>query len=175
MVKKLFIFILILVTVFASVSPLMARGSDITAFNTTRLTPAIDLNGTAAGTNYEVTFTKGSDAVVIVDSDMTITSTSGTKLKYAEITLANYKDTDEIQTAGVNSKFNITNITDTTEATIYVKLAGEYTFADYVTALKAMKFYNAASDCDGTTREISFRLCNGPYSNICTTEVIISN
>ena len=171
MVNKNLSLIILLFAVFAFASFAEGRGSDITAFNTTRLTPAIDLNGTAAGTNYEVTFTKGSDAVVIVDSDMTITSTSGTKLKYAEITLTNLKDTDEIQTSGVNSKFNIS--TTTGETTLYVKIAGEYTFADYVTALKAMKFYNAASDCDGTTREITFRLCNGPFSNIATTEVIV--
>lgn len=173
MANKNLSLIILLIAVFAFASFAEGRGSDITAFNTTRLTPAIDLNGSSAGTNYEVTFTKGSDAVSIVDNAMTITSTSGTKLKYAEITLTNYKDTDEIQTSGVNSKFTVTNTTDTTEATIQVKLAGEYTFADYVTALKAMKFYNAAADCDGTTREITFRLCNGPFSNIATTEVIV--
>ena len=171
MVNKNLSLIILLFAVFAFASFAEGRGSDITAFNTTRLTPAIDLNGTAAGTNYEVTFTKGGSAVVIADSDMTITSTSGTKLKYAEITLTNLKDTDEIQTAGVNSKFTLTKTTG--ETSLYVKIAGEYTFADYVTALKALKFYNAASDCDGTTRKITFRLCNGPFSNIATTEVIV--
>ena len=174
MAKKNLFLVIVLIAVFAFASFAEGRGSDITAFSTTRLTPTLDLNGTGTGSNYEVEFTKGStEAVVIVDSDATITSLTGTKLKFAEIELTNYQDSDEIQTTGVNSKFEITNTTSTTEANIKVKLAGEHTFADYLTALKALRYINNDSNCDATTREITFRLCNGPYSNIATTEVAI--
>ena len=173
MVNKNLSLIILLFAVFAFASFAEGRGSDITAFNTSRMATALDVNGVSAGTTNSVEFTKGGSAVAIVDSGATITSSTGTKLKFAEIELTNYKDSDEIQTSSVNSKFEILNTTSTTEAYIKVKIAGEHTFADYLTALKALKYINNDANCDATTREITFRLCNGPFGNIATTEVII--
>lgn len=153
----------------------LAAKSDITAFQRDTMVCALDLNGATAGTGYEVMFqASATTPVIIVGTGTTLTCATNadvTKIKNATVTLADYAATDEILVSSVNSKFH-TEI-ETGETDLVLTISNEGTLAEYVTALKALRFYNGSCGRDTGTVTLTTKVNTGPDSNVCTTSVYV--
>lgn len=170
--KKFLISILIITAfclpLFVLADVANSRGSDATAFARARRAPTLTING--ASDAYEVAFTENGTGVYIVDSDATITATNAAGLKYATFTVSNFVAGDTYSTTGLASKFVATN-----DGAGKLTISNEGTFAEYLTALKLVKYLSTSDNPTVATREIDILVSNGPNdSNTCVSSVVMT-
>lgn len=145
-----------------------SKASDATAFARARRAPTLTIDGTA--NEYEVAFTENGSGSYIVDSDANVTATNSSSLKYATCTITNFVTGDTYSTSGLASKFVATN-----DGAGILTISNEGTFAEYLTALKLVKYLSTSDDPTAATREIEILVSNGPNdSNTCTASVVIT-
>lgn len=144
--------------------------SDVSAFESTRRTPVIDLDGSTAGYNYTGAYTENGSGSAIVNTDMTLTSTSGTHCKSATVTIASVASTDSLDVSLVDAKFDASYDVATGVAT----LTGPYTYADYKTALKAIKYLSTSDNLADGTKSISIVTSAGENSNTATCSMVLT-
>jgi HSP20 family molecular chaperone IbpA len=148
-------------------------GTNTSNTATTTLTigaaPAIDLNGSEAGTGFAATFTTGGGPVNVADSDATLTDANSTNLASLTVTIVNRPDgASEILAAttvtGVTSTFNNGVLT----------LTGSATVEQYQTMLRSVTYNNTDGTPTTTPRTITFVASDGTNnSNTATTTVTI--
>ena len=111
--------------------------------------PTVDLdrnNSTLPGTNYHTTFTENGTAVAIADTDTLIgdPDIGSTTLASATITLTNAEAGDTLAVSGVLPGGIIASAYN--PATGLLTLSGVTSFADYETALEAIRFSSAGDN-----------------------------
>ena len=125
--------------------------------------PIIDLDvddsSGATGTGYRTSYAPGGAGVALLDSDVTVTDPDGSTFEpYAIISIASPKAGDRLSVAGTLPTgievLHGEGFTDTT--TIW--LIGNGTHAQYVQALRQIRFSNTESNPDRTTRDIRISL-----------------
>ncbi len=133
--------------------------------------PTLDLdanNDHATGVNYATTYTDGSGAVSVADTDISIADADGT-LTGATITLSNPKAGDVLSVIGTLPS----GITATVSGNSII-LSGSGTPADYQNAIKAIGFANSTGTPDTTARTIQITVTDGvATSAVATTTVTV--
>jgi hypothetical protein len=114
--------------------------------------PALDLDGSAAGAGYAVTFGENGTPVAIADVDAVIADEDDTHLTRAVIILANPQPGDAlvVNVAGLPAGIAV----DPASTATQVILGGSATLADYQAALQQIVFDNPGDTPGATSRMI---------------------
>ncbi len=121
--------------------------------------PALDLDGSAAGTGYAVTYTENGTAVAIADTDLAIGDVDNTTLTGAAITLTNAQAGD-VLAAGTMP----VGITASVAGNV-VTLSGTASIADYQTAIRAITFASTSENPATVTRSITVTVNDGTVNS----------
>jgi VCBS repeat-containing protein len=106
--------------------------------------PTLDLDGSAAGTGYETSFTPGGNAVAIAAGDTTIADVDSTMMSRAVIVLTNAQSGDVLSVGQLSPNMSFTM--DTSLAgQITVTINGAATLANYDAAIESVKFSTSSS------------------------------
>jgi hypothetical protein len=131
------------------------------------LSPSVDLNGPASGTDFTTTLPVGITQVGIVDPSMTVTDPDSLILAGATIRITNLLDGGaesldvNVGSSGISKSYNATTGTLT--------LSGLATVADYQTVLLTLVYQNTAMFPTRTTRQITVVVTDGyTNSNVAT-------
>ncbi|MFK0689127.1 hypothetical protein ACFX5Q_13115 [Mesorhizobium sp. IMUNJ 23033] len=136
--------------------------------------PVLDLDGSADGTGYDVTFAPGGALVAIADTDAVISDGDDTHMSGATVTLTNPQAGDEliVNTADLPAGIAI----DPASTSTTIILTGSATRADYEAALRQVLFNNASKDPGAETRTIEVAVNDGAaLSNIAVTSVTVDS
>ncbi len=120
-------------------------------------TPIIDLDGSAAGTSFAVTFVEDGGAVVIVDNDATLTDSDSTNLNQFIIESTNSQPNDSIKIGNHNNGDMVNGILITEDSSSRITLTGSATKAEYLSLIIEVTFNNDSQNPDTTTRTITFQ------------------
>ncbi|MFM1749711.1 MAG: hypothetical protein RLZZ188_3377, partial [Verrucomicrobiota bacterium] len=128
--------------------------------------PLVDLDATASGTGYSVSYTHGTDAVPLAAASVTVTDVDSPTLASATVTLTNPKTGDVLATttlpAGITATVSGSTLT----------LSGAASPSTYQTALRAVTFANPAGNADTTTRVINVTVNDGTASSVVAVATI---
>ncbi|WP_124962391.1 Ig-like domain-containing protein, partial [Sulfurisoma sediminicola] len=145
-------------------------GNSNTAVSTISINraPTLDLDASAAGTGYAVTYTDNvSGPVRLSDTDITVADADGT-LVGASVTLTNPKAGDVLSVGTLPAGITAVVAGNT------VSLSGTATPADYQAAIHAIMFSNSTSTPDTTPRTIDIAVNDGAVtSNVATATVTV--
>jgi len=138
--------------------------------------PALDLDGSAAGTGYSAGFVEagfnqaGSGPVAIADADVAIVDVDDANMESATITLTNSQgDAGEgLSIAGALPA----GISATTNTSTLVVLTGSATKATYQTALQQLRYTNASDTPNTTARTVTVVVNDGDASSNTATATI---
>ncbi|MDD2727968.1 Ig-like domain-containing protein, partial [Malikia sp.] len=140
--------------------------------------PVLDLDAndssTATGADYQTRYTENGTGVAIVDTDVGTTDVDNANLASATIVLTNAKSGDLLSVGTLPS--GITGVVDTSVAgQITITLTGSATQADYLTALRAVRFSNTSDAPDTTARRITVKVNDGAVdSNVGATTIMVT-
>jgi hypothetical protein len=138
--------------------------------------PAVDLDGSAAGTGFSTTFTEGNGAVTIADTDSDITDVDSDNLSQMTVTLTNAQDGSaeslSIAAGDVPAGMTATPAGDGHSITF----AGSFTLAQYESVLEAVKYDNSSQDPDTTTRTVDVQVTDdtGQNSNVAVASIAMT-
>ncbi|MEL6605718.1 MAG: choice-of-anchor A family protein, partial [Cyanobacteria bacterium J06614_10] len=137
--------------------------------------PVLDLDSddsTAAGADYQTTFTEGGAAVAIGDTDTTITDADDSTIESATITLTNAQ-ADDVLTPGATLPGGIVaSAYDSTTGVI--SLSGPATLAEYQSAIAAITFENTNDNPDTRNRIIEVVVNDGTAnSNVAISTIVV--
>ncbi|CAN7753919.1 Ig-like domain-containing protein [Mesorhizobium sp. LjNodule214] len=136
--------------------------------------PVLDLDGSADGTGYNVTFTAGGAPVAIADTDAVISDGDDTHISGATVTLTNPQAGDELIVNSADLPAGIAIDPASTSTTII--LTGSASLADYEAALRQALFNNASEDPSAETRTIEVAVNDGEASsNIAVTSIAVDS
>ena len=124
--------------------------------------PALDLdanNTTTNGADYLTTFTEGSGAVAIADTDVLISDSDDTEIASATITLTNHSANDVLVFTGSPPAGISVSAYD--PATGILTLTGNASLADYQIALRQITFNNTGPTPSTETRIIEVVVNDG--------------
>ncbi len=136
--------------------------------------PTVDLNGTAAGVNFNASFTQGRGAVAIVDAiNLSVADPDNTSLASAKVQITNIQDgTSEVlgwnttlaASYGITANYSAGTLT----------LTGAATLNQYQAVLRSLTYNNTASTPTTTSRLITVTV-NDSYvdSPAATTTVAV--
>jgi hypothetical protein len=135
--------------------------------------PELDLDASAAGTNYLTTFTEGGPAVRIADTDVLITDADDTHMERMTVTLTNPKAGDQLT---VNSSGLPAGITvDPGSTASNIVLIGTASIADYQTAVQQILFTNTSAAPDPSARQVAVTVNDGIASSTPAVATIAIN
>ena len=129
--------------------------------------PAVDLDAsdnTAAGANYEGTFTEDGGAVPIADVDTQIADPDDSNVVSAIISLTNPKFEDALSVLTSSLPAGIAVDAANTNSN-QVTLVGSATRAEYQTAIEAVRFNNTSDAPDTTNRVINVTVNDGDLNS----------
>ena len=146
--------------------------------------PVLDLDGndnTAAGADYQTTFTENGPAVAIADADTLITDADDDNIESATVTLTNAFSGDDLLVNGTavsnGNTGTVNGINYTVSANgnqIAIALTGSATKADYEAAIEAISF-DTANNPDTTDRSVEVVVNDGDAnSNVATSTIAIN-
>jgi len=120
--------------------------------------PILDLNGTAAGTGFNASFTEGGPPVAVIDSaNALITDVDDATLTGATVFISNVMD-------GAAELLTV-DTTGTAVAASYVNgaltLTGTASLAEYQRVLRTVAYINTSANATPTTRIIDFVISDG--------------
>lgn len=138
---------------------------------TTSAAPVVDLNGSdGTGTGFTATFTEDGGAVVIVDSDASITDDNSTQLSSATITLQNRPN-------GPAEVLSVTAVAGTTATydpnTGVLTITGTASLADYQTMLRSLRYNNASQDPDTADRTVRIVVNDGANASTAVDATVV--
>ncbi len=133
--------------------------------------PVVDLNGGAAGEDFEASFTEGGGPVAIVDAvELEVNDPDDTSLASATVTITNLLDgADELLAVDTGA----TNITsDYSPSTGILTLSGEDSLANYEQVLRTLSYDNSASLPSTTARTIEVVVNDGTDDSTVRTATV---
>jgi len=152
----------------------MAETAADYAYSPPNEAPVLDLDGSADGTGYDVTFTAGGAPVAIADTDAVISDGDDTHISGATVTLTNPQAGDELIVNSADLPAGIAIDPASTSTTII--LTGSASLADYEAALRQALFNNASEDPSAETRTIEVAVNDGEASsNIAVTSIAVDS
>ncbi|MEA3405990.1 MAG: VCBS domain-containing protein [Pseudomonadota bacterium] len=125
--------------------------------------PVLDLDSndsSVVGTGYETTFNEDASAIPIVDTDIDILDVDDTNITSATIVLTNALTDDVLSVAGVDAKFTPT-VDISVPGEVTITLTGDFSLADYQTAMQAITFSNTSQAPNETDRIIEISVNDG--------------
>lgn len=138
----------------------------------TNAAPTLDLDGSAAGTDFATILTKTGSPVPIADADAAITDPDDEQMERLTVSLTNAKPGDQL-TVGGTLPAGIA-VESATAATVI--LSGSASIAAYQAALRQILFGNALADPDPTARTIQVAVNDGQAtSSAAVATVAIQN
>jgi Bacterial Ig domain/Bacterial cadherin-like domain/SdrD B-like domain/Peptidase M10 serralysin C terminal/RTX calcium-binding nonapeptide repeat (4 copies) len=149
---------------------------DIAAANAA---PVLDLDGSAAGTGFAISYTEGAAAAAIADTDVTITDPdSGDDIVSATVTITNPETGDKLDVGTLPSGITV----DPSSTDTMVKLVGNpgTTADDFETALQAITYSSTSDDPtdhgSNTARTVTVVVNDGAAdSNVATTTITVTD
>ncbi|MBM9519965.1 VCBS domain-containing protein, partial [Desulforhopalus vacuolatus] len=135
-------------------------------------TPVLDLDDSADGTGYEVTYNEQETAISIVDSDVLITDLDDQNIESATIELTNIKTGDVLALDATDLPAGISIDSQDTDTIV---LTGSATLAEYQTALQAIKFSNTSDAPNVENRVINIKVNDGDVnSSIAVSTILVT-
>ncbi|MBZ0125991.1 MAG: tandem-95 repeat protein, partial [Rhodocyclaceae bacterium] len=136
--------------------------------------PVVDLDANdssgATATEFNTTYTPGTSAVAIADTDVLITDNPSTNVRGAIITLTNPQAGDVLTVgslAGLGIAASVAGYT--------ITLTGNVSIANYQTALQNITYSNSSANPDTTPRTITVSVRdNNGYGNTATATIAIN-
>ena len=126
--------------------------------------PIIDLDADdssgAAANDYQTSYTENAASIAIADIDSVITDVDhADNMQSAKVVLTNTFAGDSLDISGVDGKFGaiISTVGDET----IISLTGDFSYADYLDAIKAIRFVTTSEDPDTTDRVIEITVNDG--------------
>ena len=147
---------------------------DLTSINDAAALDLDDDNDSGAGaSNYRATFTEDDGAIAITDTDATLTDVDNTDLESLTVVITNLLDgtaeslsVDGTLPTGISSNYN--------SGTGTLTLTGTASVANYLVALKQIRYNNTSEDPDETDRSITVIANDGSVdSNTATATLTI--
>ncbi len=129
------------------------------------LSPAVDLNGPAPGTDYATTFTENGAGVSIAAPTSTVADADNANMVSATITLSDKQALDQLLVGGSSAQsgtingINYTLVDDGTS--ISIKLEGSASKAAYAATIQAITFSNSSENPSSADRLISVKVNDG--------------
>lgn len=123
--------------------------------------PAFDLNGDSeGGFNYDTDFTEeAQDPIPIVSGDALLTDVDNSSLYSVSLSLQPFLDDEEIQAHTFNSSLQL-HRSSPVELT-FTGVGGSAPIANFLDALKALRYINRADEPATTMRQITFMASDG--------------
>ncbi len=139
--------------------------------NVVAAAPVVDLNGSAAGTGFTASFTENGTALLIVDTDLSVTSTGN--LNAAVVRITNRADgsaeTLSVDTTGVSAITQAFN-----SSTGILTLTGQATAAQYQQVLRTLRYINSSQNPGTTARSVEVTVTAGTGASAITSSVATS-
>jgi len=134
--------------------------------------PVVDLNGDDAETSFSAFFTEDGGAVLIVDTDLSVTDNDDANLESATVVITNQLDGTAEVLAVDNLGTNITAVYN--DATGTLTLTGTESVENYQAVLRTLTYDNTSQDPDDTDRLIEVSVNDGTSdSNIAVSTVTV--
>ncbi|MEL7486714.1 MAG: choice-of-anchor L domain-containing protein, partial [Pseudomonadota bacterium] len=132
--------------------------------------PMVDLDGSAAGSDYATTFVEDGAAVSIADIDRLVTDPD-TDISGATIGISNAFADDVLTVGSLPAGVTV----DPASTATNIILTGTASAADYAAAIEAITFSNSSDTPDTTDRRIAVQLTDtdGLSSNLAQTVVTV--
>ena len=144
----------------SNISVLLGNGTNNNAPVNTRLQfdqpPAVDLDGSAAGTDFTTSYTEGNAAIAIADTDLSVTDLDTAVLSHAKITITDASAGDSLSVAGALPAGIVASIDTSVAGQITLLLAGSGSPSDYQTAIGQIRFSTTSFDL--TDRDIAVQV-----------------
>ncbi|MDD1967828.1 retention module-containing protein, partial [Pseudomonas putida] len=131
--------------------------------------PVVDLNGAAAGTDNQATFTEGDKGVAIAP-DLKVTDVDSPLLQGAKVTLTNAQADDSLVVGSPNAKITVT--TTTVNGQIVLTLSGAATSAEYEAVIKSITFGNSSENPSAIDRNITVTVNDGQNDSVAVTSTV---
>ncbi len=130
--------------------------------------PTLDLDGSAAGSNFSASYTENGAAAAIADTDAAIVDADDTNMESGSIVLTNKQTGDQFLIGGTpvanGATGTINGIAYTVTETagqITIALSGPATKAVYASTLAQIAFANTTDNPDTTARSVSVTVNDG--------------
>ncbi|PIE44488.1 MAG: hypothetical protein CSA50_00100, partial [Gammaproteobacteria bacterium] len=145
-------------------------------FSTVNDAPAVDLDGSEAGTGFTTSYAEQATPISIADSDMDVSDVDTEHLQRITIELTNPKTDDVLDKSGINTgQFDVNVSADGYTITLTPKAGQTPSHDDVETAIKAVTFSNTSDTPDTTPRTINVQVNDGALdSNVATTTINFS-
>jgi hypothetical protein len=131
--------------------------------NSSNSAPVLDLNGPAAGIDFQAAFVEGSSVAVVDDIELIVSDADNINLASATATLTNLLDAGQetlaVSAATLNPTTPIASSYD--PATGVLTLTGAATVAQYQDALRTLTYDNGSANPDVTNRAIHIVVNDG--------------
>ena len=153
------------------------NGNTATAYATVNIVagtpPALDLDGSAAGTGYATAYTVGGTGVAIADIDSAIAGTGS--ITKASIGITNAFSGDQLT---VNAALLPAGVTiDPSSTATNIVLVGNVSPATFADAIEQVQFSNSSGTVNAADRNIAVQVtdANGLSSNVAMSTISINN
>jgi hypothetical protein len=144
----------------SGISVLLGNGTNNNAPVSTRLQfdqpPAVDLDGSAAGTGFTTTYTEGNAAIAIADTDLLVTDPDTAVLSHAKITITDASAGDSLSVAGALPAGIDASIDASVPGQLTLLLSGNGSPSDYQAAIGQIRF--STSSFDLSDRDIAVQV-----------------
>jgi large repetitive protein len=138
------------------------------------LNPAIDLNGSGAGSGYSATFTEDAGPKVLVDGTaLTVTDADDPNLASATVKITNLQDGDAESLDADTSGTTIAKTYDPSAGEL--RLTDVASMEDYQKVLRTVTYDNASQNPDTTDRSVTFVVNDGTENSDTTTSTVTVN
>ncbi|MEM9534337.1 MAG: Ig-like domain-containing protein [Cyanobacteria bacterium P01_E01_bin.45] len=135
--------------------------------------PVVDLDGPGGTANFSTTFTEGSGAIAIADTDSVITDAdAGDNIERLTLTLTNAQAGDSLSINGGEPALPMGISLDGTSTSSAIVLTGTATPATYTTALQLIQFNNTSETPNTTNRTVTVVANDGDVDSATATTTI---
>ncbi len=132
--------------------------------------PRMDLNGSDPGANCTATFTFGAGAILVPESDATLTDVTNSNLVSLTVTLLNAPGgTAESLTATASGGVTVVPYNSTTRQLV---LKGLASVADYQAVLRTVRYNNALANPTSAADLVSRNITFTAFDNVCVSHPV---